>query len=369
MPTKLKILIAPLDWGIGHATRIIPIISNLLENGCEVVIAAEGLTFSLLKQEFPEVEFILFKGYRITYSKQKKWLPLKIFIQIPNLLLSILIEHKWLKKVVKDYSIDAVISDNRFGLFHANIPCIYITHQLMIKTGDGVTEKFIRKIHNRFIKKFTACWVPDFEGTSNIAGDLSHPTPPLPSNTRYIGCLSRFNRSVANGKKFDLLILLSGPEPQRTIFENLLLSQLKLYSGTVLFVRGLPGINETQKDEIGESIILKNHLNAVELNAAINNCGMVISRSGYTTVMDLIKLQQKAILVPTPGQTEQEYLANHLMKNNLFFCAQQQHFCLQDALKKASDFDFRYLKEDMNEYKKIVKNFILDLSRNIKSKT
>ena len=354
-----KILIAPLDWGLGHATRIIPLIKCLLTEGCAVIIAAEGQIGQLLQNEFPKLTFLPLEGYKIQYSRQKKWLPLKIAIQAPSILFSIFKEHLWLKKVVKNYGIDAVISDNRFGLYHSGIPSIYITHQLLIKTGNKFSENILAGLHNLFIKKYAECWVPDFEGDDNIAGALSHPVKRT-ANIRYIGGLSRFERYLAVETKYDLLVLLSGPEPQRSIFEKLLLLQLKQFTGQVLFVRGkLTGDENLFIENNGtDKIQIKNHLNAAELNLAIQQAKIVICRSGYTTIMDLIKLQKKAILVPTPGQTEQEYLAAYLTEQKLFYSETQDKFLLDEALKKPGEFSFFLTDYDMEQYKKTVHQFV-----------
>jgi uncharacterized protein (TIGR00661 family) len=356
-----KILIVPLDWGLGHATRSIPLIMNLLINNCEVYVAGEGATLALLKSEFSQVKFLPLSGYRIHYAKQQRWLPLKIIIQIPRIIFSIYHEHKWLKKIVKRYSIDAVISDNRFGLYHSQIPSVYITHQLLIKTGNKFSENLLRKCHYWFIKKYTQCWIPDFEGADNIAGQLSHPSQTLP-NIQYIGCLSRFEKNNTESIKYDLLILLSGPEPQRTLFENELLLQLQQFTGHVLLVRGLP---ETDKNLVllknsRASIVIKNHFIAQELSKVIQQSAMVICRAGYTTIMDLLKLQKKAILVPTPAQTEQEYLGRYLMQQQLFLCIGQQNFLLMDALENAAAFNFLTKEYDMEKYKQIIHQFIIN---------
>ncbi|MEO5891711.1 MAG: glycosyltransferase [Ferruginibacter sp.] len=361
---KNNVLVVPLDWGLGHATRCIPLIRQFIANGCNVIIAAENATKSLLQHEFQQLTFIPFRGYRIGYSRNSNRLPFKILSQLPGLLLNVYREHKWLKKVVKNYSINAVIADNRFGLYYSGVPTVYITHQLLIKTGRNFTEKIAQRIHYWFIKKYTFCWVPDFEGVKNIAGDLSHP-PNKPSNITYIGCLSRFEKTAPAGKKYDALILISGPEPQRSIFENLLLQQLPHYDGNILLVRGLPGTNESPEKVIGLSsrdrLTIKNHLSAEELNKALEQAELVISRSGFTSIMDFVKLQQKAILVPTPGQTEQEYLALHLMKQDIFFATSQDGFILTDALKQAADFPFTIPSFNMEQYKKVVDEFVRSL--------
>ena len=150
---KKRVLIAPLDWGLGHATRCIPIIYDLIDRGFEVIIAADGPIKILLKKEFSHVVFTALKGYNISYSQRGSWLPIKLFLQLPKLLWSIYSEKKWLEKIVRDNNIDLVISDNRLGLFHKTITCIYITHQLKIKTGTRFTEWLAQKIHYFFINK------------------------------------------------------------------------------------------------------------------------------------------------------------------------------------------------------------------------
>ena len=354
---KHRILIAPLEWGLGHATRCIPIINELLAQHCEVFIAAEGATFYLLKEEFPALNFLPLMGYRMKYSRKKYFLPWKLLSQFPKIAFTINKEHQWLKKIVKENKIDAVISDNRFGMYHKKVPSVYITHQLLIKTGNSFTEKIAQRIHYYFIKKYNECWVPDFE-VNGLAGDLSHPQK-LPGKIKYIGALSRFKLNSVE-KKYDLLVSISGPEPQRTIFEDQVLKELSTYGGKVLFIRGLPENNETLKNE-NTLLEIKNHLSAEQLNEAIPASAMVISRCGYTTIMDLVKLQKKAILVPTPGQTEQEYLAKYLMENKMFYTINQKDFVLPNALQDANSFSFSLPEYNMDEYKSVIHQFVQSL--------
>jgi uncharacterized protein (TIGR00661 family) len=350
-----RVLISPLDWGLGHATRCIPIIYELLNQNCTVIIAADGPTEILLKSEFPQLSFLKLRGYAIQYSQRKSWFSIKIFLQIPKIIRAIYYEHRWLKKTVKENNIDIVISDNRFGLYHTTVSCIYITHQLVIKTGNRFTEKIARRIHYHFIKKYTHCWVPDFEGSNNLAGELSHPKKNI-DTVKYIGALSRFKIKPGVEKKYDLLLLLSGPEPQRSIFEKLLRQQLQTFLGTFLLVRGLP---ESDSNDISQqNITVKNHLDANELNEAILQSNLVISRSGYTTIMDLVKLQQKAVLIPTPGQTEQEYLAQHLTQQKIFYSVEQDKFILNEVLQEIEKSAFTIPVIAMEQYKKVVGGFI-----------
>ena len=358
-------MVIPLDWGLGHATRCIPIIRELQANGCEVVIAAEGAVESLLKHEFQRLTFIPLKGYRISYSKRKYWLLFKIIVQVPRILTRIYQEHQWVKKNVKKYSITAIIADNRFGLYHSGLPSVYISHQLLIKTGSRFTEKIAQKMHYWFIKKYSFCWVPDFEGANNIAGELSHPNN-RPKNMVYIGGLSRFEKRIAVQKKYDLLLLVSGPEPQRAIFESLLLKQLENFKGKSLLIRGLPGNtaadeNNFETRNYQSNLTIRNHLAAKELNEVIQQSELVVCRSGYTTIMDLIKLNKKAILVPTPGQTEQEYLAEHLMEQQIFYAVSQQYFNLGEALQAASGFSFAIPSFNMAQYQKKIQQFVQSL--------
>ncbi len=336
---KIRILIVPLDWGLGHATRCIPIIYALIHAGAYVFLAGENNTEAILKKEFPLLPFLPLKGYNIRYSKNKKSFLLKLLSQLPAIKNTIQHEQKWLKKVVKEHKIDAVISDNRFGLYHAVIPTVYITHQLHIETGSTLLNKFAQQMHYHYINRFTECWVPDAAGEKNLAGKLSHPTQPPAVTIKYIGILSRFKKQEPEIKT-KLLVILSGPEPQRSIFEKIILDQLKKIEAPVIFVRGLPAQKEILA--VQKNIEMYNHMPANELSMHIQQAAMVLARAGYSTVMDLATLQQKAILVPTPGQAEQEYLAVCLKQQQLFYTCNQDNFNLKKALTEAEEF---YKKE------------------------
>jgi uncharacterized protein (TIGR00661 family) len=357
---KPKVLVAPLDWGLGHATRCIPIIKALMDQGCTVFLAGEGSTKNLLQKEFPQLNFLLLEGYRVSYAKRKWMLPFTVAAQIPKILSAIKKEKSWLQRVVEKYSIDAVISDNRFGLHHPNIPCVFITHQLSIKTGMGkMADQWVQKINYSYINHFSECWVPDAAGENNLGGELSHPKgfPAIP--VKYLGPLSRFSESADENLKH-ILVLLSGPEPQRTLLENLLLSQIKTYKNRVVFVRGLPGHAEEIK--VPANVTVYNHLAAEELQQKIAAASFVVSRCGYSTVIDMAALKKKTILLPTPGQPEQEYLAKHLMKKNFALCMEQNKFNLVHALGLASAFNYQ-LKNSFgeNSLHEIIVDFIEQL--------
>ena len=351
-----RVLVAPLDWGLGHATRCIPIICGLQQQGATVYIAAEGKLKTLLEKELKQVVFLPLAGYNIHYSKDPYWFPFSILLQVPKIMVRIYKENRWLKSAVKQYGFDAVIADNRPGLYTNKVPCIYITHQLTIKTGNVVTAWLAQKMHYYFINKYSACWVPDNFENKTLAGDLSHPqkTPRLP--LQYLGPLSRFEKTEI-AKKYEVLVLLSGPEPQRTFFEKKLLEELRPFTGNVLFIRGLPGESPELTPQ-NKNITMHNHLPAATLGMAIQQSKMVICRSGYTTIMDLVALQQKAVVVPTPGQTEQEYLAKYLMENGLFPCMVQENFSLLAALQTAAGFTYKVLDTHLHQYKKVIQDFV-----------
>ena len=337
---KPRILVAPLDWGLGHATRCIPIIQELLKQGAEVWLAGEGAQEQLLRLEFPEIPFLQLQGYRVKYASTRSGVIRKIIAQSPRFLKAVRREHEWLKKTVKENNIDAVISDNRYGLYHSEIPCIFITHQLTIKSPLGKwSERLLQKGNYKYINQFTECWVPDLPGNNNLAGDLSHPAimPNVP--VKYIGWLSRLKKKQTEEKSDHLLIILSGPEPQRSLFENIIIRDIAHYEGSATIVRGLPGTHSLLPST--NSIRIYNHLPAKQLNEEMEMAEFIISRSGYSTVMDIAALEKKSILVPTPGQTEQEYLAGYYMKKDIALAASQQFFSLPAEVQKARLFPYR----------------------------
>ena len=359
-PSGPRVLVAPLDWGLGHATRCIPIIYALLDEDCEVFLCGDGATGLLLRKEFPALQFLPIINYKVRYSRYKKFLPLKLLIQLPRVLLTIYKEHTWLKRVVKTYKLDGIISDNRFGLYHKTTRSIYVTHQLLIKTSSRFTERIAQKIHYFFIRKYSKCWIPDAL-QDGIAGELSHPKS-QPANIEYIGPLSRFEDLPGIQKKYDLLITISGPEPQRTIFEKILINDLTSYKGKAIFVRGLPG-NTNSDISINENIEVVNHLSSKELNIAMLQSDLVIGRSGYTTIMDLLKLHKNAVLVPTQGQSEQEYLAEYLSRKKIFYSETQDKFSLKDVLEKVASFPFFNPSLDMMQYKMAVNEFVKEIKK------
>lgn len=330
---RKKVLVAPLDWGLGHATRCIPIIDELVTRRCEVAIASSGNALKLLRKEYPTLQTFKLPSYRAVYSSN---LPLmvSIFLQVPKFLKVIRKEHNVIAEIITKHNVEVLISDNRYGCWSENITNIFITHQISIQMP--LSLKWIQPVVNfynhRFIRRFTHCWIPDVPGRLNLTGKLSE-SKSLP--VKYIGILSRFNK-VQSDCIYDIAVVLSGPEPQRTVFENVILNQLANTKMKVVVVRGVVEDHVIWKKEGNVDTV--NFLQTEELQKVINQSQLIIARSGYSTVMDLAKLGKKAIFIPTPGQTEQEYLADRMMELKIAFSMKQNQFNLSQALKASLDF-------------------------------
>jgi uncharacterized protein (TIGR00661 family) len=333
---RKNILICPLDWGIGHATRCIPIIRMLREAEMNVIIVADGRPYALLEKEFPDIEMIRLSGYKVSYP-QDAGMTAAMIRQIPQMMRGIVAEHKLLKSIINKNNVDLVISDGRFGLWSKEIPCVYLTHQLMVKFPKSLKsfERVFYKWHCHVIKRYTECWIPDFSGQPNLSGDLSHKYK-APSNSHFIGSLSRFSKDLrkdSNAENYDLLVILSGPEPQRTIFEELVIEQISSMPRINTLI--LQGKSEQTTDkQLTDHVRIVSHISAEDMNEAILSAKMILARPGYSTLMDLVTLGKRAILVPTPGQTEQEYLAEKVMKEKAFYCVNQQDLNLARALQE-----------------------------------
>jgi hypothetical protein len=344
-PGRPRILVAPLDWGLGHATRCIPVIYEFLSQGAEVWLAGEGAQEHLLRDEFPSLPFLSLKGYRVKYSRSASGLLSALLWQLPRIWRTIRQERKWLANAVDEYGFDAVVSDNRFGLSHPSVPCIFITHQLRIKSPWGKwIENRLQQTNYRFIRKFAECWIPDIKEADNLAGDLSHPArmPGIP--VFYSGILSRLKLGGQLPQKKHLFISLSGPEPQRTIWENKIINEIAHYGGTATIVRGLPNAGKLIPST--NDIHFFNHLPADLYSAEMEKAEWVISRSGYSTVMDIARLGKKSILVPTPGQPEQEYLGVYLSQNKFAPTLSQREFSLGKALEAVSQFEYKVFEKN-----------------------
>jgi len=316
--SKKRILVAPLNWGLGHATRCIPVINALINENFEPVLASDGAALELLKKEFPPLEWHQLPAYNITYSKNSSFFSFKLLLQVPHILKCIYREKKITAALVKNHNLHGIISDNRWGVRSQKLPSVFITHQL--KVFSGITTPISTYIQQKFIRKFNECWVPDNKEFPNLSGSMGH-VRNLPIKVRYLGVLSRLKKEFTP-VLYDIAILLSGPEPQRGMLEAILEKELVDTALRVLFIRGL--IEEKSNWEVQGNISRVNFLTAKDLQQALNRSEIVISRSGYTSIMDLAHLEKKAFFIPTPGQPEQLYLAKKLKtEGHAPFCAQQ----------------------------------------------
>jgi uncharacterized protein (TIGR00661 family) len=326
------VVVAPLDWGLGHATRCIPIIRYLLGNGHKVVIVASGRPLQLLKKEFPKSAFYDVPSYNIVYQKRGSFL-VKVTIQLRKILGGILRENRALRTIVARENPDLIISDNRYGIRHKNIYNVMMTHQVMVKIpGSRLVEWVVMRWIRYQLNKFNAVWIPDAEGHPNLSGDLSH-KPAIQTHYRFIGLLNRFDPpDTTPTQEYDVLCILSGPEPQRSIFEEKIMAQARQLRKKIVIVQG---VSEKRTDQwVNEHIRLVSHAHARKLMDLIAVSKVIVSRGGYTTLMDLAPLGKQCIFVPTPGQTEQEYLVKDLAHKGYCVYMSQKQFDLAHALER-----------------------------------
>jgi UDP:flavonoid glycosyltransferase YjiC (YdhE family) len=344
MPQK-SVLIAPLDWGLGHATRCIPIIAALDALGYSVTIATDGPHEIILREAFPRLTFMKLKGYGIRYSKNANGFALKMILQIPRILYNIIREFWWLARTNRQQRFDLVISDNRLGFFHLSTPSIFITHQLNLQTPFGWTTRLLQWMQYTWFKFFYAMvWVPDMEGAESLSGQLGNPInmPAVP--VWYMNLLSRMAEqaeALTDPPIPPLLFLgiVSGPEPQRGLFQSILWEEGNALHVPFQIIAGTA--NQPDNNAVSATGTLLPHLGGPELAKAIQNATYIISRGGYTSLMELIPFKKKLILIPTPGQTEQVYLAKRWQEKGWAIAYQQTEFKLADALKKAADFNYQ----------------------------
>lgn len=350
---------SPLDWGLGHTTRCVPLIQHLQALGHSVLFAGNDWQRQYIEKTFAGIDTTHLDGYNVAYSKHGGGFMLKLFSQLPGLLRTIKNEQQWLQHNAMSWNIDGIISDNRYGLYHTSIPSVIMTHQVLAQSGMGYfVDNALRRIHYKRLECFNDCWVIDVPGTPNLAGKLAHPDV-MPANAQYIGLLSQVEPMPVSEKH--LLILLSGPEPQRTLLADMLWQQVQQHTGKVVFVEGSDTI--TARGAIPTHITYHKRITKEVLQPLIAAANMVVCRSGYSTLMDLVVLNKKAILVPTPGQTEQEFLGRHLHSEGVFYHAPQKGINLLTALKGAETFPSHKLPlaNAQYQYRAVLENWLQKL--------
>ena len=319
----MKILVAPLNWGLGHASRCVPLVSQFLSEGHEVILGGDGDSLTLLRRQFPKLRYVYLAPLNLRYSagRRQVWAMIKA---LPKIIAWALKDHALLAAILHEEHIDRIVSDNRFGLYNQNAECIYMTHQLhiMLPKGWQWLEVFVSRMHARVYTRFNKVWVPDYEKSENsLAGELSHPTfkikYPL-SSLQYIGPLSRFSPVSTISNHYDTVVVLSGLEPHRTLLERDLLIRFQYTNEKILVIQGLLSRPSTQIQH--GNITIVPYMEDKKLEQALLGAKHIIARSGYSTIMDLeaLGILNKAELIPTPGQPEQEYLATWIAQKVLF---------------------------------------------------
>jgi len=300
-----RIIIAPLHWGLGHATRCVPIIQQLLVQKNKVAIASDGQALEFLKTEFPELTHFELPGYNIHYSTQS--MAVNMMLQAPKIARAVINENRAIKKLAKKWRADIIISDNRLGCKTDFTENIFITHQIRIPARSNFVSSIASKIHQYIITKYDQCWIPDYEGEQALAGKLSQVKLPIPQV--YLGPLSRMI-DYPMDMVYDYTAILSGPEPQRSYLENILVKLFNQREDLSLCI--VRGTNDKPILDTKGHISVYNLTNTTDLNKIIQQSDHIICRSGYTSIMDLVSLNKGATLIPTPGQYEQEYLGQRL---------------------------------------------------------
>lgn len=328
-----NVLIASLDWGLGHASRCVPIIQTLLEFECNVFIAGAGQSLNLLRNEFPELPSFELPGYKPVYPNNPRMMQ-KLALQAFRFIHTVQDEHRVLIELVKVHHIHLIISDNRYGCYHEKIPCVFITHQLeLIAPRKWALLGILANTLTAFyIKKFTNCWVPDYPG-SLLTGKMSDTQD---KSIRFIGPLSRLSINAQQSKiLYDVMAIISGPEPQRSIFEKLITTQLLDSRLKAVIVRGVVG-DASQK--LNDRIEIVDHLDSKKMAQVITQSKLIVCRSGYSSIMDLIAMKKKAFFIPTPGQTEQEFLACKFKDAGIACFENQDSFDMARAISVSENY-------------------------------
>lgn len=333
-----KVFYAVLDMGLGHATRSLPIIREFANRKWEVVIGSNGRSLAFLKRELPGTRFVETPGYGISYSHGQLLLP-KLLSQIPKLLRRIGKERRICSQVVERFSPDLIISDHCYGMYHHHVPSYFLSHQIYfaLPRGFKTFSHLVSRFNFAYHRHYQKILIPDVHGNGGglLSGELSR-LPDANPKYKFIGILSSMKREEV-GDEFDLLVSISGPEPQRSIFEKIVMEQIHSLPGKKIVVLGKSEENSVVVDR--EDLKVYTHLSRMKMETFINKSKLIVSRPGYSTLMELAELDKKALLVPTPGQTEQQYLAEHMLGKKWFYFVDQKRINLFNDIEMAKTFN------------------------------
>jgi UDP:flavonoid glycosyltransferase YjiC (YdhE family) len=324
-----RILVAPLNWGLGHASRCVPLIAALQRRGAQVFLASDGAALRLLRAEFPELPSYRLPSYRIRYRTSN--MVRNLAPQLPRMLWAIRSEQWATRHLVRKLRLDGIISDNRYGCFCGDVPAVLLTHQLYLRVPGALLEWSANQVLRMALAKFDQVWVPDVAGEPNLSGALSHGELAVHPGVRFSGIMTRL-RHYEREQEYDVAVVLSGPEPQRTLLEQRLLEQAMTLPQKFIFIQG--NTRSKQHYYAADHIEVVSYLTSRELNDVLAASRAVVCRSGYSSIMDLAALGKPALLVPTPGQTEQEYLAARLAASGHFAVQTQEQLQLERGLQQ-----------------------------------
>ncbi|MEO1418363.1 MAG: glycosyltransferase family protein [Bacteroidota bacterium] len=356
-----RILYAVLDWGLGHATRSMVLIDYLVQCGVEVHLASSGSAAVLLRQTFPQLPFLPLPPYQISYSKglAQVWHLTK---QVPAMLHTIQQEHQALQTYLQKVPISGIISDHRYGIWDSQLPSVFVGHQLalILPPALEIFRKGLYRYHMHWLRHFDQIWIPDVEGEENLSGKLTHEFA-LPSRAKFVGPLSRFmlgseKKKHKSTQEVDVLAILSGPEPQRTLLEQKIRQAFSTMHGKKILIQGKPA---SQKSEESQNLKVFPHLPHADFLELLSQTPVVISRSGYSSIMDYAYLGlQNIICVPTPGQTEQEYLGRYLHEKQAILTVSQSSLKLSEAILEVENYQGFDSMDRKEMYQPVLDDFL-----------
>ncbi len=331
------VFFAVLNMGLGHATRSLPLIREFHNRRWRIFIGSSGRSLEFLRQEISSANFVELPDYNLTYSRRGVNIA-GLLLRVPSVLAAIAREHEITERLIAENNIELVISDHRYGCYSETVPSHFISHQLrfiaprFFRPFEFIGERFNQHYH----RKYSSVIVPDVLSTSEgwLSGRLSRKIGS--GNYNYPGILSSISAKPDSLQDIDVLISISGPEPQRSLLEHLVRSQLPELSGKIIVTLGVPESDVVEK--ISEDVTIYQHLPRLEMEDVFNRSRLVVTRSGYSTLMELAELEKRALLIPTPGQTEQVYLANRLREKGQFYSVEQRYLNLKNDIVQALRF-------------------------------
>jgi UDP:flavonoid glycosyltransferase YjiC (YdhE family) len=335
------IFVSPLNWGLGHSTRDIPIIEELLHRGHEVTVGSSGNALALLQRECPECSFLEFKDYPVPCSSSRFFLP-TFAAGLPALLRAIALEKKRFDQILARNKFDMIISDNRMSVYSSKVPSFFISHQLRYSLPGLLSplEMMTMPFNSLFHSHFLGVIVPDIDpagGRPNLSGKLCHSRMAATNRRVYYAGILTSTKKTAAQEDLDYLFIVSGPEPQRGLLEEIIMKQVQKLPGEKVVLLGSPQ-RELHK-KLDRTTTVHSYVSTEEKVTLMNRARFIIARSGYTTMMEVAELDKKhGLFTPTPGQTEQEYLSSYYARQGWFLSRSQYRLCLTEDVKTAMQY-------------------------------